>query len=177
MGKGQIVKSRMFFLTGLALALSVSSPSERHDPCKYLKNVSRRKACASAIALALPAAALPALATDPVQDDLTIYVGAGCFWHVQHEMALHEALVLERRSADITAVSGYAGGTTLGDKGRVCYHNKQGPLCTDGEGRHLDIFRRSFAKYDSCERWAATAKAIASEQVVMVRTECRSNKR
>lgn len=122
-------------VVSLAIALSVSPP-ERHDPCK---NVSRRKACASALAaLALPTAALPALASDPVQDELTIYVGAGCFWHVQHEMVLHEALVLQRRGTDITAVSGYAGGTKVGDKSRVCYHNMQG-IADYGRLGHAEV--------------------------------------
>mmetsp|Transcript_53036 Transcript_53036/g.88068 ORF Transcript_53036/g.88068 Transcript_53036/m.88068 type:complete len:272 (+) Transcript_53036:89-904(+) len=68
-------------------------------------------------------AGLPQSATADETQLVPLYFGAGCFWHVQHELALHEALTLQRRGAQITAVSGYAGGTRLGDQNRVCYHN------------------------------------------------------
>ena len=35
-----------------------------------------------------------------------MYFGAGCFWHVQHEMVLHEALMLQRRGDELSAVCG-----------------------------------------------------------------------
>jgi peptide methionine sulfoxide reductase MsrA len=52
-----------------------------------------------------------------------VYFGAGCFWHVQHEFVLEEVQALKRSGAGITAVSGYVGGTSEGDAGKVCYHN------------------------------------------------------
>ncbi len=52
-----------------------------------------------------------------------VYVGAGCFWHVQYEMILAEKKLLGRNGSTYTAVAGYAGGTRLGDGGKVCYHN------------------------------------------------------
>ena len=61
----------------------------------------------------------PALAADTVK----VYFGAGCFWHVQHEFVGEEVAALKRSPAQITAVSGYAGGQRLGDGGKVCYHN------------------------------------------------------
>ena len=54
-----------------------------------------------------------------------IYFGAGCFWHVQHELVLFEQATLGRAGAEISAITGYAGGTRLGSGGRVCYHNTE----------------------------------------------------
>eukprot|EP00747_Dinoflagellata_sp_TGD_P168693 gnl/TRDRNA2_/TRDRNA2_195684_c0_seq1.p1 gnl/TRDRNA2_/TRDRNA2_195684_c0~~gnl/TRDRNA2_/TRDRNA2_195684_c0_seq1.p1 ORF type:complete len:298 (+),score=50.38 gnl/TRDRNA2_/TRDRNA2_195684_c0_seq1:60-896(+) len=52
------------------------------------------------------------------------YFGCGCFWHVQHEMITgFEEKVLQRSSSELTAFTGYAGGTSVGSGGRVCYHN------------------------------------------------------
>lgn len=52
-----------------------------------------------------------------------MYFGQGCFWHVQHEFVKQEVLDLARPLSDVTALSGYAGGNKVGDKGNVCYHN------------------------------------------------------
>ena len=59
-----------------------------------------------------------------------VYFGAGCFWHVQHEMVSAERSILNRKDGELTSLTGYAGGTNGGkggtDKeGRVCYHNFQ----------------------------------------------------
>jgi len=59
----------------------------------------------------------------PADDDVTIYVGAGCFWHVQHEMTVAEQKLLGRGDDSFTAIAGYAGGSKLGKDGKVCYHN------------------------------------------------------
>jgi len=59
----------------------------------------------------------------PTPDDLTIYVGAGCFWHVQHEMIVAEQKILGRDGNTFTSVAGYAGGTKIGKDSKVCYHN------------------------------------------------------
>ncbi|CAE7435800.1 unnamed protein product [Symbiodinium natans] len=68
----------------------------------------------AAVALA-PRAAL-------AETDVQMYVGQGCFWHVQHEVVKQET-GLGRQPAEITALSGYAGGTEVGSQGEVCYHN------------------------------------------------------
>jgi len=46
----------------------------------------------------------------PADSDLDIYVGAGCFWHVQHEMTVAEQKLLGRDGRSYTAIAGYAGG-------------------------------------------------------------------
>ena len=85
-----------------------------------------------AIALAVGAVAgsqsnaLPALATD--SKPVKVYFGAGCFWHVQHELTMEEMSTLKRSSSQISAVSGYAGGQRLGDGGKVCCEFKAAQL-------------------------------------------------
>jgi peptide methionine sulfoxide reductase MsrA len=93
-------------------------------------STSRRHFCeALSAALLLPQQA--ALAED--DSPMKLYFGAGCFWHVQHELVLAEKELLGRSGADITAVTGYAGGRAVATgklagpaNAKVCYHNPQG---------------------------------------------------
>jgi len=57
------------------------------------------------------------------ESDVGVFFGQGCFWHVQHEVVKKEISFLGRDGSSVTALVGYAGGTKVGDKGRVCYHN------------------------------------------------------
>lgn len=52
-----------------------------------------------------------------------MYFGQGCFWHVQHVFSQTEVKELGRKPDGVTSLVGYAGGTKIGDKGQVCYHN------------------------------------------------------
>ena len=101
----------MLFLALPCLALSTSRPHK----------FSRRGALGAAGGAAL-GAALPAHAVE--EEDVKVYFGAGCFWHVQHEFVLKEAAELGRSGAAFSAVTGYAGGTGT-ERGLVCYHNKR----------------------------------------------------
>eukprot|EP00438_Fugacium_kawagutii_P015537 Skav211010 [mRNA] locus=scaffold134:4239:5111:+ [translate_table: standard] len=56
--------------------------------------------------------------------NVNIYMGQGCFWHVQHEVVKQEAKTLSRLAGEVTGLSGYAGGTEVGGNGEVCYHNR-----------------------------------------------------
>ena len=87
-----------------------------------LHTFSRRGALVAAGGAAL-GAALPAHAVE--EEDVKVYFGAGCFWHVQHEFVLKEAAELGRSGAAFSAVTGYAGGTGT-ERGLVCYHNGRG---------------------------------------------------
>jgi len=64
---------------------------------------------AGSILLGQTAAVAPAAAKLdsrlPTPDDLLIYVGAGCFWHVQHEMIVAEQKILGRDGATYTSVA------------------------------------------------------------------------
>lgn len=81
-------------------------------------------ACSAAPVAAAPVGAVPAPAT--AEDQLKIYFGAGCFWHVQHELFQEELGILQRNGIQISARTGYAGGSRLGPDGRICYHNREG---------------------------------------------------
>jgi len=55
--------------------------------------------------------------------EIGLYFGSGCFWHVQHGLIEAERQILGRSDADLTAIAGYAGGSTsAGGGSRVCYH-------------------------------------------------------
>lgn len=55
----------------------------------------------------------------------SVYFGVGCFWHIQHEFVVAERELLGRSDRELTAFTGYAGGTAADSFGRVCYHNFQ----------------------------------------------------
>lgn len=63
----------------------------------------------------------PALA----EETESVYMGVGCFWHIQHEFVVAEREFLGRSDAQLTSKTGYAGGTSVGQQGKVCYHNMQ----------------------------------------------------
>ena len=84
---------------------------------------SRRSVLRSAAALAV-AAPLGAPESAAAEDDLIeVYFGCGCFWHVQHEFVEAERRILGRKDSQLTALAGYAGGTSGQKNGKVCYHN------------------------------------------------------
>jgi peptide methionine sulfoxide reductase MsrA len=68
-----------------------------------------------------------------------LYVGAGCFWHVQHEMVLAEHTLLGRSSSSFTAIAGYAGGTKVGAGNLVCYHNQKARDTDYGKLGHTEV--------------------------------------
>ena len=105
----------------LLLAAALGSAGAIRTPSGLFQ--SRRAALGLAAGAAVGVAAPASVsAADPT---VKIYFGAGCFWHVQHELVGEEVAALKRSPAQISAVSGYAGGQRLGDGGRVCYHNFQ----------------------------------------------------
>jgi len=57
----------------------------------------------------------------PAEDLVSVYFGCGCFWHVQHEFIQAEQRILSRDGPNLTALSGYAGGTRLNSLGTACY--------------------------------------------------------
>ena len=96
-----------------------------HVPTAPAGVAGRRQALALGVSLALNTLGPQPAPAAEADEQVALYFGAGCFWHVQHEFTLHEQATLARRGAEISATSGYAGGTRLGDKSRVCYHNMQ----------------------------------------------------
>ena len=112
--------SHTMYRTVLLALLAGSSTS--------LRVTGRRRAIARAVGAVAGSQsnALPALATD--SKPVKVYFGAGCFWHVQHELTMEEMSTLKRSSSQISAVSGYAGGQRLGDGGKVCCELKAAQL-------------------------------------------------
>jgi len=64
------------------------------------------------------------------EQDVPMYFGVGCFWHVQHEFIQAEKRILDRSESDFSSLAGYAGGLGLKDANQprdlVCYHNMLG---------------------------------------------------
>lgn len=118
MSKGALAHARM-------LAAVVATASALRPPL-LRPNSSRRNALRLAAAAAIPAFAGASTQPAAAEETVKLYFGAGCFWHVQHEFVGEEVAALKRSGAQITAVSGYAGGRRLGDGGTVCYHNPRG---------------------------------------------------
>ena len=83
------------------------------------RQVLRGFADAVAASSYLQSAAAVVAANDETQE---IYIGAGCFWHVQHETVIAEKTLLGREKL-FTSVVGYAGGKKVGADNKVCYHN------------------------------------------------------
>jgi hypothetical protein len=71
-------------------------------------------------------------------NDINIYFGCGCFWHMQHGLATLEMSELCRQGSNITARTAYAGGTQVGEDGLVCYHNMRS-TADYGEMGHAEV--------------------------------------
>jgi peptide methionine sulfoxide reductase MsrA len=77
-------------------------------------------ATASAVATTV---GFPGIAQAEDPDEIEVYFGCGCFWHVQHELVEAERRILGRKDMQLTARAGYAGGKAGSKDGKVCYHN------------------------------------------------------
>jgi len=76
---------------------------------------------AAGLLAAAPRVAQGAVASAPLLE--SVYFGVGCFWHLQKELVEAERTLLGRSDAELTSLTGYAGGKAVGSEGRVCYHN------------------------------------------------------
>lgn len=84
----------------------------------FLDALTTATAAAASLAVASPAVAASE------EENIEVYFGCGCFWHVQHELVEAERKLLGRTNdLDITARAGYAGGKKGSKNGKVCYHN------------------------------------------------------
>ncbi|CAE8617071.1 unnamed protein product [Polarella glacialis] len=66
------------------------------------------------------------LAAASAEEEVRIYFGCGCFWHVQHELIKGESTILGRTASCYQSLTGYAGGTQLNAKGHTCYGDYTG---------------------------------------------------
>jgi len=83
----------------------------------------------------------PSMAADGGEEDIEVYFGCGCFWHVQHEFVEAERRILGRTNdMTLTSRAGYAGGKAGAKDGKVCYHN--GARIADyGSLGHAEVVR------------------------------------
>jgi methionine-R-sulfoxide reductase len=93
------------------------------------------------VALPPPPPPPPALAGG---DQVSVYFGAGCYWHTQYDMFVVESDPdgpFRRSGVTITSHVGYAGGYATGTGGLVCYHsNMPGTLYSDmGHGEATEV--------------------------------------
>jgi peptide methionine sulfoxide reductase MsrA len=77
----------------------------------------------SLVTSAVAAAIFPKVSGAVEEEDIEVYFGCGCFWHVQHELVEAERRILGRNDNELTARAGYAGGKSGAKSGKVCYHN------------------------------------------------------
>ena len=98
----------------------------------------------------------------PSGSSIPLYLGAGCFWRIQTSLALVEAQKLHRPPADITARAGYAGATSVGPNGLVCYHG--GPAGSLYET--LGYFEAVQVDLDSAAQLEAVLAAFFSDEFV-----------
>jgi len=84
----------------------------------------KKLSIASSLSLLASSSSPAAAAVDKNNNkDAFVYFGTGCFWHIQNEFIKAERRLLGRKDIELTSRTGYAGGTKVDSKGRVCYHN------------------------------------------------------
>ena len=78
-------------------------------------------------------------------EEIEVYFGLGCFWHMQHEFVQAEKTILGRTDDNLTALAGYAGGTkkdgNRAGKDLVCYHNFPLNIGDYGKLGHGEVVR------------------------------------
>jgi peptide methionine sulfoxide reductase MsrA len=110
--------------------------SPNHAPIMKGQNLDRRAMLAGAAALPLA----QAVQAEAEEEEIDVYFGCGCFWHVQHEFVEAERKILGRSDTQLTARAGYAGGNAGADNGKVCYHNAQ-RVADYGSLGHAEVVR------------------------------------
>ena len=103
----------------LVIPQHAGSPSSRRE---LLDNF-RSAALLTTLTTAAATTASPAASYAADDDNIEVYFGCGCFWHVQHEFVEAERTLLGRKDSELTARAGYAGGKAGMKNGKVCYHN------------------------------------------------------
>lgn len=141
----QLIAAAPFALVALCLSRGVLSFNPQLAT-KFLRNA----LVSASISLSLASYSPPVLAASDAapsasvllsdtsvsapRDEVSVYFGVGCFWHVQHEFVAAERSILGRGDDQLTSRTGYAGGKSVGSirfgegvvKPAVCYHNLQG---------------------------------------------------
>mmetsp|Transcript_35663 Transcript_35663/g.106419 ORF Transcript_35663/g.106419 Transcript_35663/m.106419 type:complete len:286 (-) Transcript_35663:41-898(-) len=134
------------FLTALPVLLSARTNGFNLATTECLQSESRRNFM-DAMTRSVQIAALASLgrpslaAADTGEEEIEVYFGCGCFWHVQHEFAKAEKRILGRADPPmLTARAGYAGGSRGAKNGKVCYHNDK-KIADYGTLGHAEVVR------------------------------------
>ena len=114
---------------------------------------------------------------DDVNHDESVYIGCGCFWHLQHSIAVFERDQLGRNGGQLTCKTGYAGG---GQQQRaqqvVCYHNSDNIANYGSLGygevvkvelpcnRIVDLMRLYFENFDSKSKGEFFSAMVSDKQ-------------
>ena len=108
-----------------ALFGTVSSFSVERNGGKGLTTTeASRRGFLQGLAVTTAVLVTPTLAFGAEEEEIEVYFGCGCFWHVQHEFCEAERRLLGRSNdLELTARAGYAGGKAGAKNGKVCYHN------------------------------------------------------
>jgi peptide methionine sulfoxide reductase MsrA len=101
----------------LLLAVATGLQIRQHAPSL------NRRTCIAGVLSASTLPLLGAPAAKAVEEEIDVYFGCGCFWHVQHEFVEAERTILNRGDMELTSYTGYGGGTAGSVNGKVCYHN------------------------------------------------------
>lgn len=105
---------------------------------------SSSRTCGSGRWTRLPLPLVALLATAAVgEEEVNVYFGCGCFWHVQHAFTNFEENLLHRQGAALSARTAYAGGKQVGPEGLVCYHNLGG-VADYGSLGHAEVVSLTF---------------------------------
>lgn len=132
----QILLGALTRLSAFDVARMTSTDSSNNGRRGFLKDAA---ALVGGIAVA---SGIPEIATASEEEDIEVYFGCGCFWHVQHEFVEAERQILGRSDAQLTSRAGYAGGKAGALNGKVCYHN--GLQISDyGKLGHAEVVRLS----------------------------------
>jgi hypothetical protein len=65
---------------------------------------------------------LPVLRGETTDEQVSLYFGVGCFWHIQYEFIQAEQTLLGRDQNSYTALAGYAGAK---NQAKACYYDGQ----------------------------------------------------
>ena len=148
--KSTIVSTVAVLLATSAFTTGFAVPKDSKNVAKQPETIqegsSRRQLLQGLVSAAVLSTAtlgtVGVTAANASDEDIDVYFGCGCFWHVQHEFVEAERNLLGRKDADLTARAGYAGGNAGAKNGKVCYHNA-GSVSDYGSLGHAEVVKLS----------------------------------
>jgi peptide methionine sulfoxide reductase MsrA len=116
-------QQRHVFRSSVVASAQRGGETSNHNTPAFAASAAVALATSAAAAALLLAAPAPAFASDSTTTPTTtVYFGNGCFWGRQKDFVETELKTLKRNPERVSAVSGYAAGTSSGPENKVCYH-------------------------------------------------------